>query len=71
MVPPTCFPSTSPCVEVLYGWHIRPGEVLCSFHDPLQSFAVVVLAISIPGGDAARPDTLDGALVKVAEYPGV
>ena len=32
----------------------------CSFHDPLQIFVVTVVAISVPGGDAASEDTLDG-----------
>ena len=27
-----CFSSTFPRVEVLYGWLIRHGDVLCSFH---------------------------------------
>ena len=37
-----CVSPASPSVEVLYGWQVRPGDALCSFHDPLQSFAATV-----------------------------
>ena len=45
--------------------------MLDSFLHPLQSIAFKVVVVAIPGGDAASQDTLDGALIEVAEYPGV
>ncbi len=58
-------------VEVLHGWQLCPGDVLCSFHHPLYSLMVEVGATAVPGGDAASQDTLYSAPVEVAEYPGV
>ena len=45
--------------------------MLDSFLHPLHSLEVKVVAVAIPGSDAASEDTLDGASIEVAEYPGV
>ena len=44
-------------VKVLHGWQLRPGDVLCSFHYPLQSLTIEVGAAAVPGRDAASQDT--------------
>ena len=58
-------------VEVLHGLELRPGDGLGSFHHPLQGLTVEGGATAVPGGDAVCQDTLYGAPVEVAEYPGV
>ena len=53
-------PVTSGRVGVL-----APGDALCRPHYPLESLAVVGIAVAVPGGDTARQDALDCASVKV------
>ncbi len=44
--------------------------VMCRFHHPLSSLTTEGIAAAIPGSDVASQDTLYGAPVEVAEYPG-
>ena len=56
-------------VDVLDGWEHGPSDVLGRLHHPLMGFAVVDVAIPIPGSDANGQDTLDGAAVVFGEDP--
>jgi hypothetical protein len=58
---------TSGAVGVLEGRQFSPGDALCSSHHPLESIAVVGVAVAIPGCDTARQDDLNCASVKVCE----
>ena len=54
-------------VSVQEGGKFAPGNVLGRPHHHLESFAVVGGAVSVPGGDTARQDTLNCVSVNVCE----
>ena len=54
-------------VGVLEGRQCAPGDELGRLHNPLESPAVAVVAVAVPGGDTARQNALSCASVKVCE----
>jgi hypothetical protein len=60
-------PMVSGAVGVQEGSKFAPGNALGRPHHPLESFAVVGGAVTIPGSDTARQDALSCASVKVCE----
>ncbi len=63
-VDPPGFPHAPPGVDVLEGGQLTSYSVVGSSHDSLQSFAVAVVAVSIPGSDAASQDAFHSAGVE-------
>ncbi len=66
---PPGFPYTPHGVDVLEGGKLTSSNVAGSLHDPLQSFALPVGAVSKPGGDAASQDALHSAGVVLGLIP--
>ena len=60
-------PGTSGAVGVLEGRQCAPGDALGRLQHPLESPVVVGAAVTIPGGDTARPDALNCTSVKMSD----